>query len=217
MTICLDLAEKVLKLRTLKCAFLCILNDGFGSWKWWDNVESTGNRYCTLTLKENIVFGSWNTWEQFELNDDNMVHSGAIWNDVLKVGTTEIFFKARTQNDALWCYLKRFIWRWNCWEKIKSKDAKWCILMLFETMFLKLELLGNLKSRTQNGAFGRCLKRCLGSWNTWAYFESKDAKWCILPLFETIFIGSLKAMKTRKSLEARNAPKMPIAYTRQNL
>ena len=141
MTICLDLAEKVLKLRTLKCAFLCILNDGFGSWKWWDNVESTGNRYCTLTLKENIVFGSWNTWEQFELNDDNMVHSGAIWNDVLKVGTTEIFFKARTQNDALWCYLKRFIWRWNCWEKFESKEKKWCILMLFETVFWKLELL----------------------------------------------------------------------------
>ena len=43
-----------------------------------------------------------------------MVHSDAIWNDVLEVGTA---------------------------EKIEIKDAKWCIRALFKTIFRKLEHL----------------------------------------------------------------------------
>ena len=101
-----------------------------------------------------------------------MVHSDAIWNNVLGVGIA-----------------------------FKSKDAKWCILPLLETIFRKLEHLrtfwnlgrcmlhsdsiwndvleiGNgkkvLKARTQNGAFWRYLKQFLGSWNCWENFESKE-------------------------------------------
>ena len=46
----------------------------------------------------------------------------------------------------------------NCWEKFESKEAKWCILALFETVFWKLKLL----------------RKC------W----SKEAKWYIRTLFE---------------------------------
>ena len=46
-----------------------------------------------------------------------MVHSDAIWNDVLEVGTA---------------------------GKIEIKDAKWCIRALFKTMFRKLEHLSIL-------------------------------------------------------------------------
>ena len=42
---------------------------------------------------------------------------------------------------ALWSYLKRCFGSLNCWGNFKSKDAKWCILTLFEFSFRKLELL----------------------------------------------------------------------------
>jgi len=51
--------------------------------------------------------------------------------------------KARKLNGAFWRYLKRCFGSWNCLEIIESKEAKWCILALFETVFWKLELLRN--------------------------------------------------------------------------
>ena len=48
------------------------------------------------------------------------------------------------------------------------------------------------KAMPQNGAFGRCLQRSLGSWeNT----EIRDNVGCILPLFGTMFL-KLKLLKT---------------------
>ena len=64
-----------------------------------------------------------------------MVHSGAIWNGVLEVGTAEKSLKAWKLNGAFWCYLKRCNGSWNCWEKFESMEAKWCILALFEECF----------------------------------------------------------------------------------
>ena len=51
---------------------------------------------------------------------------------------------------------------WNCWENFESKEAKWGILALLETLF------------------GR-------SWSCLEYFENKEAKWCILELFEKVY------------------------------
>ena len=70
-----------------------------------------------------------------------MVHSDTIRNDVLDVGTDETILKAKTQNGALCLYLKRFLGSWNTWEHFEIKDDVWCILTLFEMMFLKLEML----------------------------------------------------------------------------
>ena len=45
---------------------------------------------------------------------------------------------------------------WNCNESLENKEAKFCLLMLFETKF----------------------------WNYRETLESNDAKWCILTLFK---------------------------------
>jgi len=110
-----------------------------------------------------------------------------------------------------WAVFETMFLRWNCWEKIESKKAKWRILALFETIFRKLELLRKfwkqrekmghsdalwnsvlevetaekkLKARKLNDAFWHYLKRFLGSWNSWENFESKEGRWCIRTLFE---------------------------------
>ena len=44
-----------------------------------------------------------------------MVHSDAISNDVLEVGTAEKILKAKDANSEFWRCLKRFVWSWNCW------------------------------------------------------------------------------------------------------
>jgi len=72
--------------------------------------------------------------------DDSMfAHYLKHW-PLIKVGTAEKVLKARKQNGAFWRYLKRCFGSWNCWEKCESKEAKWCILAIFETVFWKLEL-----------------------------------------------------------------------------
>ena len=92
---------------------------------------------------------------------------------------------------------------WHCWESLETKDTQRCILKR-KYFFLKLEHLRtfwnqghcmvhsgsiwndvlevgtaekNLKARTQNVAFCRCLERFLTSWNCWENFESKEASW----------------------------------------
>ena len=42
-----------------------------------------------------------------------MGHSGGIWND-------------------------RCSRRWNCWEKNENKEKRWCVMMLFETVILRV-------------------------------------------------------------------------------
>ena len=69
-----------------------------------------------------------------------MVHSDAICNGVLEVGSAQKMLKPRKLNGALWRYLKRCFGSQNCIENVETKEAKWCIMALFETVFLKLEL-----------------------------------------------------------------------------
>ena len=69
-----------------------------------------------------------------------MVHSDAICNVVLEVRTAQKMLKPRKLNGALWRYLKRYFGSYNCIENVETKEAKWCILVLFETVFWKLEL-----------------------------------------------------------------------------
>ena len=57
-----------------------------------------------------------------------------------------------------------------------------------------------LKSRSMYGAFWRYLNQCFWSWNCCENFKSKDAKWCILPLFGTI-LGSWNCWE---NLEIKN-------------
>ena len=103
----------------------------------------------------------------------------------------------------------------SCWESFKGKDTKRYILALFETVFLKFELLRKLwkqgerhsafwcrlkrrlkvgtaekmlKSCTIDDAFWRYLKRRFGSWNCWENFEAMDDRCCALTLFETMFL-----------------------------
>ena len=91
-----------------------------------------------------------NCWEKAEKQWPFMVHSGTIWIDVLEIGTAEkiwiqghlmvqsdAILNSRTLNGVFWrtCNLKRYYGNWNCWENFKSKDAKRCILTLFEIMF----------------------------------------------------------------------------------
>ena len=122
--------EKMLKARTIDGAF----------WRY--------KKLFFLKLKQLRTF-----WNQRRY----MVHSAAIWNDVLEVGTDE--------------------------KSLKSKK-KWCILMLFETTFSKLELLSKIENSQLNGAFWRHLKRCFGSLNCLEDVGSKKAKWRILMLSE---------------------------------
>ena len=57
-----------------------------------------------------------------------MVHSDAIWIHLLEVEKT---LKAKTPTGNFWHYLKRFLWRLNCWEKIKYKFAIWNDVFIF--------------------------------------------------------------------------------------
>jgi len=109
----------------------CILNDVFGSWKRWENVEArTIDGAFWRYLKRCSC--SWNCWEHLKKQGRKMVHSGAIWNDFSEVGTAEKLLKDWRKNNAFWCYLKRCFGSWNCLE--------------------------NLKPRKHNGAFGRFSK-----------------------------------------------------------
>ena len=57
----------------------------------------------------------------------------------VKVGTAEKMLKSRTH--TFWRYLKRCFGIWNFGETFENKDANWWFLAVFETIFLKLELL----------------------------------------------------------------------------
>ena len=82
---------------------------------------------------------SWSLscWEKKWKKVREMVHSGAILNDVLEVGIAEKKMKSWTIYGAFW----RCSWRLSSWE-FKSNDATRCIPALIETMFWKFELLG---------------------------------------------------------------------------
>ena len=88
------------------------------------------------------------------------MHTNAIDSMHSEVGTAEIPFKTRLLNGAFCRNMKRSFGSWNCWENFEIKEAKRCILTLFETMFCKLELRRKLNiNKSLNGAFCRNLKR----------------------------------------------------------
>ena len=97
-------------------------------------------------------------------------------------------------SDGIW---KRF----GTEEKKWQKDAKWCILTVFETI---LNCRDHFETRTLSRALWHILKRYLKQlWKKWAHvlilsreawsrpcacnpglFLNKDGDWCILTLFE---------------------------------
>ena len=128
-------------------------------------------------------FGSSNWGETFEIKNGN------------RCILTELLRKCWNQgrlNSPFWRYLKRWFGSWDCRETFENKDANWCFLAVFETIFLKLELLmhsnafysmfsevGNaekpFKTRSLNLALCHNLKRCFASWNCWTNFEKEVA------------------------------------------
>ena len=155
-------------------------------------------KWCILALFK-TMFWKFELLRKLWKQGENVEHSDTIWNDVLEVWAAE---KKRTWNGVFWRSLKRCIVSWKCWEHVKSKgeqqcfgiwnwseivevmDDRWCILTLFETMFLKFELLRKLwKQEEKRGAFWCYLKRCFGIWDCFENLEIMDDRWCILTIF----------------------------------
>ena len=142
----------------------------------WESFETKDTRTMFLKvendenmLKARAIYDKWLTmflkleqlrtfWNQGRYK---MEHSSVIWKDVFEVGPGEKKLKARTQNGAVWRYLKRFFGSWNCLEHFESNEASWYTHMLFQGWF--------------------------GSWNCLEKCKSKKAKWCILVPLETVF------------------------------
>ena len=99
----------------------------------------------------NDIFEVWAAEKKIN-QGHKMVHFGAIWNSVLEVGIAENILKSWTIDDTFWRYFKRCTWSLSWLERIKNKEAKWCILALFETMFCKLLVLKKWK-QGGNAAF----------------------------------------------------------------
>ena len=96
------------------------------------------------------------------------------WTMCLEVENDEYMLKART----------RFFWSWNSWENFETKDDIWCSLALFETMFLKMELLRKLKKKehkmVHSGAiwmFFRKLELLRKFWKQREKLVHSDAIW----------------------------------------
>ena len=54
-----------------------------------------------------------------------------------------------------------------------------------------------------NGAFWCYLKQCFGSWNCLENFESKEAKWCILPNLKCCFGSKWNCLENVETKEAK--------------
>ena len=107
---------------------------------WWESFETKDTKRCILAHFERCFWKlkmMRKCWKQGQY----IVHPDAIRLFFSEVGTAENFLKSKTIYGIFCRYLKLCSWSWNCWENFKSKDAKWCILVLFETIFRKFELL----------------------------------------------------------------------------
>ena len=112
----------------------------FGNWNCREKSERIYPLRCILTLFETMFL----KLVMLRKNCKQGVNSNNICKNVVKVGTAEKIWKqARILDGAFWGYLKQC---WNCWEKNEIMDDRWCILALFEVMFLKFELLRTFKS-----------------------------------------------------------------------
>ena len=70
-----------------------------------------------------MIFRKLELLRKFGKQREKLVHSDAICNGVLEVGTAEKNVKARKLNGALWCCMKRCFGSWNCLENVESKEA----------------------------------------------------------------------------------------------
>ena len=93
-----------------------------------------------------------------------------------------------------WCILmlfKTMFWKLELLRKLEIMEDKWCILTLFKTMFWKLELLRKFGIMDDRWCFRGYLKRCFGSFSCLEILKSTDAKLFILALFEKMFFQSV--------------------------
>ena len=92
-------AEKRFKARSLYNAFCLNLKRCFGNWNLWDfflNLSQYERMFWRLELLRNI-------WKRGRL----MLHSSAIWNDVLKLEQLRKLKINRSLNGAFWLNLER--------------------------------------------------------------------------------------------------------------
>jgi len=75
----------------------------------------------------------------------------------------------------------------NCLEHFESKEAKRCILALFETVFWKLELsLENVETKEAKWCILALFEMVFWKLELLRKFETKDAKWCIWTLSKNV-------------------------------
>jgi len=74
---------------------------------------------------------SWHCWESFETKDTKRC--------ILE----RCFWKLKMMSKS-WKQGQVFFWSWNSWEHFESNDDIWCSLVVFQMMFLKMELLRKL-------------------------------------------------------------------------
>ena len=139
-------------------------SDAIWSWNCWGNFKSKDSKWCMLTLFD--VFLGWNCLFQWNRGQWT-VHT-----DTWKTGIPCDFHGLNFRRTP---YFLDVIYARTSLNGCPE----------FELMFWKLELLEMLIARTPNDVFS-CSLKC--SWNCWENFEIKDAKQCILTLFETMFL-----------------------------
>ena len=165
-----------------RCYIVRLIETMFFKFELWEIFEIKIDRWCILTLLKRCTW-SLSCWEKFEIMVDR------------------------------WFILALFetmFWKLEQQRRFESNGNRCCILRLFQTMFWRLELLRknwnhgrymvhsddvldvwapeNLKAMTRHAAFRHSLKRCFGRSNCLDKIESEGVKWCIMTLFETMFL-----------------------------
>ena len=171
-----DLIPEILKARTRNGAFWRSLKRCFGIWNCWESFLNRRKKkmlfICQLLKTRSLNCAFWRYLKQYFGTFDNKNIDSFFF-----FGQTEQL-KTRTLN-VKWCIRTVFkTMFWSYWEHLETKDT---ILALFGEVGTAQNCL---KSWTIYGAFWRYLKRGLGSWNWLEKGTSKDAKCCILTLFE---------------------------------
>ena len=131
------------------CAFWRNLNKVLGVWKCWGKYIKKDAQWCLLTQFESMLwkYAKWSIPTLFE------TLYGAAERKIPIVFYMSILnsLKTRTIHCTFWCHLKRYFETaekvlekfgilmlletkfWNCRENLRSNEAKWYILTLFET------------------------------------------------------------------------------------
>ena len=130
--------------------------------------------------------GSWNCWDSFRKDTQWCILTQCF---VLKVGTAEKRWKARTLNGAFSRNLKRCLIYVGTAEKMLKQRRLMVYSGVIWSDVLEVRIAEKCwKQGRYMGAFSRNLKRCFfWNWNSWEIYEIDDAKRCILTLFETMY------------------------------